>query len=67
MIILNATTCSSAFVHAHKGRGTCCSSDQSMAGPAGRRPLREAWSGVARSSAELLNSLQALYCASFVL
>ena len=66
MITVDVTTCSSAFAHAHRGRDTCCSSDQSMAGPAGRRPLREAWTGAARSSAELLSSLRALDCASFV-
>ena len=39
---LKPTTCSSIFAHAHRGRGKCCSSTRKSAGPAGRRPLREA-------------------------
>jgi|EP01046_Picozoa_sp_COSAG06_P014990 hypothetical protein len=33
MITLKATTCSSTFAHAHRGRGMCCSSTQKSAGP----------------------------------
>ena len=41
---LKPATCSSTVVHAHRGRGMCCSSTQKSAGPAGQvinRRLRE--------------------------
>ena len=57
MITLKAATCSSTFAHAHKGRGMCCSSTQKSAGPAGRRPLREARAAPDRAPAVLLSSL----------
>ena len=62
---LKAEICSSTFAHAHKGRGMRCSSTQKSAGPAGRRALREARAAPDRASAELLDSLRALDCASF--
>ena len=63
---LKAETCSSTFAHAHKGRGMRCSSTQKSAGPAGRRALREARAAPDRALAELLDSLRALDCTSFV-
>ena len=63
---LKAATRSSTFAHAHKGRGMRCSSTQKSAGPAGRRALREARAAPDRALAELLDSLRALDCTSFV-
>ena len=63
---LKTTTCSSTFAHAHRGRGMRCSSTQKSAGPAGRRALREARAAPDRALAELLDSLRALDCTSFV-
>ena len=41
MITLKAATCSSTFAHAHRGRGTCCSSTQNPpVRPAGARFVR---------------------------
>ena len=56
-IALKPATCSSIFAHAHRGHGTCCSSTQKSAGPAGRRPLREARAAPDRAPAVLLSSL----------
>ena len=65
-IALKPATCSSIFAYAHRGRGKCCSSTQKSAGPAGRRPLREARAAPDRAPAVLLSSLRASDCASFV-
>ena len=41
MITLKAATCGSTFAHAHRGRGTCCSSTQNPpVRPAGGRFVR---------------------------
>ena len=41
MITLKAATCGSTFAHAHRGRGTCCSSTQNPpVRPAGARFVR---------------------------
>jgi hypothetical protein len=58
-IALKPATCGSTVAHAHRRRDKCCSSTQKSAGPAGRRPLREARAAPDRALAVLLDSLQA--------